>query len=99
MAREEHAARNWVESKFPSATGSYKAALILAYGCGMDAGFAEAQQIIDETIQGYRIDPVAVITDMGAFDRQTAALRDAGFTKEADSRDKYAHPKRVGGTS
>jgi hypothetical protein len=36
-----------------------------------------------------------IITDMSAFDQKTEAIRAAGFTKEADSRDKYAHPRRT----
>lgn len=42
------AAKQWVEEKFPTATGNIKAMLILTYGAGFDAGMAEAQQIIIE---------------------------------------------------
>jgi hypothetical protein len=41
-----HKAKTWAETNFPAATGTQKAALILAYGAGLDAGLAEAQEII-----------------------------------------------------
>lgn len=42
----DHAAKKWVEEQFPTVEGSWKAILILAYGAGMDAGMAEAEEII-----------------------------------------------------
>lgn len=45
------AAKAWVEEKFPSTTGSEKARLILAYGAGLDAGLAEAQDMVELEIQ------------------------------------------------
>ena len=53
---EKHAARQWVEEHFPSAAGSAKAQLILAYGAGLDAGLAEAQELLEEMQRG----PVSV---------------------------------------
>lgn len=47
---EEHAAKRWVEEKFPTAQGNAKAMLILAYGAGLDAGLAEAQEVIEDYI-------------------------------------------------
>jgi len=44
----EHAARTWVETNFPGVTGLAKAALMLAFGAGMDAGLAEATRMITE---------------------------------------------------
>lgn len=45
---EAHAAKRWVEEHFPSSQGSTKAALILAYGSGLDAGLIEAQEAIEQ---------------------------------------------------
>lgn len=47
--REKNKAKNWVEKNFPNTTGGNKAALMLAYGAGLDAGLAEAQDILMET--------------------------------------------------
>lgn len=47
---ERHAAKRWVEEHHPEASGKLKAWLILAYGAGLDAGLAEAQEIMDEVI-------------------------------------------------
>jgi hypothetical protein len=47
--RESHKARNWVEANFPEAHSSTKALLMLAYGAGLDAGLAEAEDILLET--------------------------------------------------
>jgi hypothetical protein len=46
--REQHKALHWVEANYPEARGSLKAALIMAYGSGLDAGLAEAQEILVE---------------------------------------------------
>lgn len=43
----DHTAKRWVEGHFPAATGNLKAALILAFGMGLDHGLAEAQQILE----------------------------------------------------
>lgn len=51
---EEHAAKKWVEEKFPDARPSVKALLILAYGAGLDAGLAEAQEIIADFTEQVR---------------------------------------------
>jgi hypothetical protein len=45
---ERHRAKNWVEANYPEAHSSTKALLILAYGAGLDAGLAEAQNILLE---------------------------------------------------
>lgn len=51
VERIEHAAKAWVESNFPAVSGIEKARLVLAYGLGMDAGLAEAQQMIAAAIE------------------------------------------------
>jgi hypothetical protein len=51
MAEKKHAAKAWVEEWFPSITGNHKAALILAYGAGLDAGLAEAQELVAVEIE------------------------------------------------
>jgi hypothetical protein len=48
---EKHAAKAWVEERFPSITGNHKAMLILAYGAGLDAGLAEAQEMVQLEIE------------------------------------------------
>lgn len=40
-------AKDWVEENFPKAMGGMKASLILAYGAGMDAGYADAMREIE----------------------------------------------------
>ena len=48
----DHKARKWVEETYPELEpGAWKAALILAYGAGLDAGLAEAQEIIQQAIE------------------------------------------------
>ncbi len=49
---EHNKAKNWVERQFPETQGAYKAGLILAFGAGLDAGLAEAQDILMETALG-----------------------------------------------
>jgi len=39
-------AKEWVEANFPAVRGSQKGLMILAYGAGLDAGLAEAQEYI-----------------------------------------------------
>ena len=51
---EEHAAKRWVEKHYPTVQGSAKAMLILAYGAGLDAGLAEAQEIVEEAMNSAR---------------------------------------------
>ena len=51
---EEHAAKKWVEKRFPTVQGNAKAMLILAYGAGLDAGLAEAQEIVEEAMNSAR---------------------------------------------
>ena len=49
-----HSAKKWVEANYPTAQGAVKAALILAYGAGLDAGLAEAQEIIiQQVVEAY----------------------------------------------
>jgi hypothetical protein len=43
---EGHVAKRWVEEHYPSVQGDEKARLILAFGGGLDAGLAEAQEIV-----------------------------------------------------
>jgi hypothetical protein len=89
------AAKDWVERNFPGVSGSRKAELIIAYGAGLDAGLAEAQEMIRDAIEpGVEYTPL--IRDLAAFDRKTADLRERGFVKEADSRDKFARGSRGG---
>jgi hypothetical protein len=47
----EHAARDWVERNFPEYRGGLKAQLMLAYGAGLDAGLAEAGELVELEIQ------------------------------------------------
>jgi hypothetical protein len=47
---DEHKARRWVEEKFPLTAPRTQALLILAYGAGLDAGLAEAQQVIADAL-------------------------------------------------
>jgi len=47
--RDEHnVARRWVEAHYPQCQGAEKGRLLLAYGAGMDRGFAEAQEILQQ---------------------------------------------------
>jgi hypothetical protein len=46
MGRQENAAKRWVEENFPHSSGPVKAALILAYGAGLDLGLAEAEEML-----------------------------------------------------
>jgi hypothetical protein len=50
----EHVAKRWVESKFPECRGPIKAMLIMSFGAGVNAGLAEAQEIIDEYVKMLR---------------------------------------------
>lgn len=50
MPRETNKALKWVEDNFPGVTdGKEKARLIVAFGAGLDAGLAEAQEVLQET--------------------------------------------------
>jgi hypothetical protein len=44
----EHIAKTWVETNFPHARGTIKAALILAYGMGYSQGTADAAADIEQ---------------------------------------------------
>jgi hypothetical protein len=46
---ERHRAKRWVEAHHPAATGQEKANLILAFGAGLDAGLAEAEETLRAT--------------------------------------------------
>jgi hypothetical protein len=45
---ENNSAKQWVETHYPTARGTLKSMLILAYGAGLDAGLAEAQHVIKD---------------------------------------------------
>jgi hypothetical protein len=45
---ESNSAKQWVETHYPIARGTLKSMLIFAYGAGLDAGLAEAQQVIKD---------------------------------------------------
>ena len=46
----EHAALAWVETTYPMASGAMKSMLIMAYGAGVDAGLAEAEEEIRKVL-------------------------------------------------
>lgn len=53
MSEQSHVAKRWVEQHFPEIpSGAFKAAMILAYGSGFDAGMQEAadeiKKLLDE---------------------------------------------------
>ena len=50
----EHVAKRWVESKFPECRGPVKAMLIMTFEAGVQAGMAEAQEMIDDYVKTLR---------------------------------------------
>jgi hypothetical protein len=51
---ERHVAKRWVEEHFPSAAGTFKGSLILAYGAGVDRGTADALDAVAEIAEELR---------------------------------------------